>query len=143
MIALTKLCTKLQSLGLGLFENVSFKSQKALCLVTDTELKIACVHISAVWKKKSIYKALKVLTEIHSSERAKQKHAALWDCPTLSFAKVLRLVYSCDGWYHFVELFVCWGGSGQAGKHHTAHSCQRDGEQSQKGKMRKSVAWLV
>lgn len=74
---------------------MSFKSQKALYLVTDTELKIACVHI-LLFKKKKIYKALKVLTEIHSSERPKQKHAALWDSLTLSFGKVLRLVYTSE-----------------------------------------------
>lgn len=75
---------------------MSFKSQKALYLVTDTELKIACVQILLFKKKKKIYKALKVLTEIHSSERPKQKHAALWDSSTLSFARVLRLVYTSE-----------------------------------------------
>jgi len=89
MIALTKLCTWLQSLGLGLFENVSFKSQKALYLVRDIELRIASVHILLF--KKISYKAFKALTEIHSSERPKQKHAAFWHSQTLSFAEALSL----------------------------------------------------
>lgn len=72
---------------------MSFKSQKALYLVRDTQMKIASVHI-LLFKK--VYKALKVLTEIHSSERPKQKHAVLWHSPTLSFAKALRLDYTFD-----------------------------------------------
>lgn len=37
-----------------------------------------------------------MLTEIHSSERPKQKRAALYHSPALSFAKALRLGYASE-----------------------------------------------
>lgn len=73
---------------------MSFKSQKALYFVRDTELKIACVHV-LLFKK--IYKALKVLTEIHSSESAKQKHEALaQSCFTICKNIKVRLLFRDD-----------------------------------------------
>lgn len=75
---------------------MSFKSQKALYLVRDTELKIACVHV-LLFKKKTFYKALKVLTEIHSSESAKQKHTVLAQpCFTICKNIKVRLLFRDD-----------------------------------------------
>lgn len=51
---------------------------------------------------KIFYKALKVLTDIHSSESTKQKCAALWLSQTLPFAKALRFGYTS-------EMILFWG----------------------------------